>query len=51
LTMTPPSFGANLNASADLPLAVGPAMRIAVNERPLIGLSEHHREHEFYTSR
>src|SRR5450759_3627494 len=30
LTMMPPIFSANASASADLPLAVGPAMRMAV---------------------
>src|ERR1035437_4380087 len=30
LTMVPPIFSANASASADLPLAVGPAIRMAV---------------------
>src|ERR1700686_5830984 len=36
LTKTPPSFCASASANADLPLAVGPAMRMACNERPLL---------------
>ena len=35
--MTPPSLSANLSASADFPLAVGPAMRIA-RKLPLMSL-------------